>query len=36
LEEQQRADRTLAATDEDVAAELRQRHGWQIVAPSPL
>lgn len=36
LEEQQRADRTLAATDEDVAAELRQRHGWPIVAPSPL
>jgi quercetin dioxygenase-like cupin family protein len=36
FEEQQRADRTFAAMDERDAAELRQRHGWEIVGPSPL
>src|SRR5881296_1935344 len=36
LEEQQRTDRTFAAMDEREAAELRQRHGWEIVGPSPL
>jgi quercetin dioxygenase-like cupin family protein len=36
LEEQQRADRSFAAMDEREAAELRQRHGWEIVGPSPL
>ena len=36
LEEQQRADRTSTSMDEREAAELRQRHGWEIVGPSPL
>jgi hypothetical protein len=36
LEEQQRTDRALAAMDDREAAELRQRHGWEIVGPSPL
>src|SRR2546427_2986236 len=36
LEEQQRTDRTFAAMDEREAAELRWRHGWEIVGPSPL
>jgi len=36
LEEQQRTDRTFAAMDEREAAELRRRHGWEIVGPSPL
>ena len=36
LEEQQRTDRTFASMDEREATELRQRHGWEIVGPSPL
>src|SRR5262245_32704400 len=36
LEEQQRAERTFAAMDEREAAELRERHGWELVGPSPL
>jgi len=36
LEEQQRMDRASASMDEREAAELRQRHGWKLVGPSPL
>jgi quercetin dioxygenase-like cupin family protein len=36
LEEQQRTHRTFAAMDEREAAELRRRHGWEIVGPTPL
>ena len=36
LEEQQRTDRTFTSMAEREAAELRQRHGWEIVGPSPL
>src|SRR5262245_12622594 len=36
LEEQQRANRAIAAMDEGEAAELRQRHGWEVVGPPPL
>src|SRR5437879_11255944 len=36
LGEQQRPNRTFAAMDEREAAELRRRHGWEIVGPSPL
>src|SRR2546428_9311433 len=36
LEEQQRTDRTFAAIDEREATELRRRHGWGVVGPSPL
>jgi quercetin dioxygenase-like cupin family protein len=36
LEEQQQTDRAIASMDEREAAELRQRHGWEIVGPSPL
>jgi quercetin dioxygenase-like cupin family protein len=36
LDEQQRTDRSVASMDERDAAELRQRHGWEIVGPSPL
>src|SRR6266581_7104579 len=34
IEEQQRTGRTFAAMDEREAAELRRRHGWEIVGPS--
>ena len=36
LEEQQRTERTFASLNDREAAELRQRHGWEIVGPSPL
>ena len=36
LEEQQRTRRTIAAMSEGEAAELRERHGWEILGPSPL
>lgn len=36
FEEQQRTHRTIASMDEREAAELRQRHGWEIVGPTPL
>jgi quercetin dioxygenase-like cupin family protein len=36
LEEQQRTDHTFESMDGREAAELRQRHGWEIVGPSPL
>ena len=36
FEEQQRTDRPVASMSEREAVELRQRHGWEIVGPSPL
>jgi quercetin dioxygenase-like cupin family protein len=36
FEEQQRMHRTIASMNEKEAAELRQRHGWEIVGPTPL
>ena len=36
LEEQQRTHRTIASMNEPEVAELRQRHGWEIVGPTPL
>lgn len=36
LEEQQRTDRTIASMNEREVVELRERHGWEIVGPSPL
>jgi len=36
FEEQQRTHRTIASMSEKEAAELRQRHGWEIVGPTPL
>ena len=36
LEEQQQTRRTIAAMSEGEVAELRERHGWEIVGPSPL
>lgn len=36
LEEQQRTHGTIASISEREGAELRQRHGWEIVGPTPL
>jgi quercetin dioxygenase-like cupin family protein len=36
FEEQQRANRTFGEMTEREATELRERHGWQLVGPSPL
>src|SRR5439155_4775087 len=36
LEEQQRTHHPIASMNEREAAELRQRHGWEIVGPTPL
>lgn len=36
VEEQQRTRRTFASMSEREVAEMCQRHGWQIVGPSPL
>jgi quercetin dioxygenase-like cupin family protein len=36
LEEQQRTRRTFASMSEREVAEICQRHGWEIVGPSPL
>src|SRR2546427_7984664 len=36
LEGQQRAHPTLASMNERQVAEMCQRHGWEIVGPSPL
>src|SRR3989442_14390353 len=36
LEEQQRTRRTFASMTEREVAEICQRHGWEIVGPSPL
>ena len=36
LEAQQRTRRTIASMSEGEVAELRERHGWEIVGPSPL
>ena len=36
FEEQHRTQRTIASMNEKEAAELRQRHGWEIVGPTPL
>jgi quercetin dioxygenase-like cupin family protein len=36
MEEQARTQRTFASMDEREAAELRRRHGWEVVGPSPL
>ena len=36
FEEQQRTHRTIASMNEKEAAKLRQRHGWEIVGPTPL
>ena len=36
LEEQQRTHHPIASVNEREAAELRQRHGWEIVGPTPL
>jgi len=36
LEEQQRTHRTVTSINEDEGADLRRRHGWEIVGPTPL
>jgi quercetin dioxygenase-like cupin family protein len=36
LEEQQRTQRLFASMTEGEVAEMCQRHGWEIVGPSPL
>ncbi len=36
IEEQQRTRRSFAAMSESELAELLQRHGWEILGPSPL
>jgi quercetin dioxygenase-like cupin family protein len=36
LEEQQRTHRTIASMNEREVVELRERHRWEIVGPSPL
>jgi hypothetical protein len=36
LEEQHWARRNLASMSERELAEMRQRHGWEVVGPSPL
>src|SRR5215467_7444283 len=36
LEEQQRMGETFTSMGEAKATELRRRHGWEIVGPSPL
>jgi mannose-6-phosphate isomerase-like protein (cupin superfamily) len=36
IEEQQRTGRKFASMDERELAEICQRHGWEIVGPSPL
>ena len=36
LEEQQRMGQTFTSLGEAEATELRRRHGWEIVGPSPL
>ena len=36
FEEQQRTHRTIASMNEKEVAELRRRHGWEIVGPTPL
>ena len=36
FEEQQRTHRTIASMNEREVAELHQRHGWEIVGPTPL
>jgi len=36
IEEQQRTGRKFASMSEDELAGILQRHGWEIVGPSPL
>ena len=36
IEEQQRTGRTFASMSEGELAEMLERHGWEIVGPSPL
>ena len=36
MEEQQRTHRGFASMSESEASELRRRHGWELVGPSPL
>jgi quercetin dioxygenase-like cupin family protein len=36
LEEQQRAHRVTGTMNEQEAADLRRRHGWELVGPTPL
>ena len=36
MEEQQRTHRPIASMNEREEAELRRRHGWEIVGPTPL
>ena len=36
MEEQQRMNRAVGSIADGDAAELRRRHGWEIVGPSPL
>jgi hypothetical protein len=36
FEEQVRTHRAIASLSEQEATELRRRHGWEIVGPSPL
>jgi len=36
IEEQQRTGRNFASMTEREAADLRQRHGWELLGPSPL
>lgn len=36
IEEQQRTGRKFASMNEDELAEILQRHGWELLGPSPL
>jgi quercetin dioxygenase-like cupin family protein len=36
FEEQERTHRTTASMSEDEVTELRHRHGWELVGPTPL
>jgi quercetin dioxygenase-like cupin family protein len=36
IEEQQRTGRRFASMSEEEVADILERHGWEIVAPSPL
>jgi len=36
LEEQQRTNRKFASMSEREVIEICQRHGWEILGPSPL
>jgi len=36
IEEQQRTGRTIGSMNERELAEILQRHGWELLGPSPI